>query len=83
MMIIIYYWMKVMRMSRPELLCGIPVHSFRLQILVSLNSLHGICFQRRSQPNNAKGSQLVKVMCMSQALNSYAESQCIHFVYIF
>ena len=41
---------KVMRMSRPELLCGIAVHSFRLQILVSLNSLHGICFARRSQP---------------------------------
>ena len=58
--------MKVMRMSRPELLCGIPVHSFRLQILVSLNSLHGICFARRSQPNNAKGSQLVKVMRMSR-----------------
>ena len=32
--------MKVMRMSRPELLCGILVNSFRLQILVSLNSLH-------------------------------------------
>ena len=72
-----------MRMSRPELLCGIPVHSFRLQILVSLNSLHGICFQRRSQPNNAKGSQLVKVMCMSrpELLLKYAESQCILFVY--
>ena len=55
-----------MRMSRPELLCGILVNSFRLQILVSLNSLHGICFARRSQPNNAKGSQLVKVMCMSR-----------------
>jgi hypothetical protein len=41
---------KVMRMSRPELLCGIPVHSFRLHLLVSLNSLHGICFARRSQP---------------------------------
>jgi hypothetical protein len=58
--------MKVMRMSRPELLCGILVNSFRLQILVSLNSLHGICFARRSQPNNAKGSQLVKVMRMSR-----------------
>jgi hypothetical protein len=57
---------KVMRMSRPELLCGIAVHSFRLHLLVSLNSLHGICFARRSQPNNAKGSQLVKVMCMSR-----------------
>ena len=58
--------MKVMRMSRPELLCGILVNSFRLQILVSLNPLHGICFARRSQPNNAKGSQLVKVMRMSR-----------------
>ena len=34
--------MKVMRMSRPELLCGIPVHSFRLQILVSLKNLRPI-----------------------------------------
>ena len=57
---------KVMRMSRPELLCGIAVHSFRLHLPVSLNSLHGICFARRSQPNNAKGAQLVKVMCMSR-----------------
>ncbi len=38
---------KVMRMSRPELLCGIAVHSFRLHLPVSLNSLHGICFARR------------------------------------
>ena len=39
--------MKVMRMSRPELLCGISVHSFRLQILVSfiLGEEHQICMQ--------------------------------------
>ena len=53
-----------MRMSRPELPCA--VNSFRLHLLVSLNSLHGICFGRRSQPKNAKGSLLVKVMCMSR-----------------
>jgi hypothetical protein len=43
-----------------------------------------ICFGRRSQPNNAKGSLLVKVMCMSrpELLQLYAESWCILFVYV-